>query len=54
MELHAWIVTIPVGKWNGIGCRTLRNKYPNLVIKNGGEGFIDFKYFGSSIYIRYL
>lgn len=41
MELHAWIVTIPVGKWNGIGCRTLRNKYPNLVIKNGGEGFID-------------
>lgn len=33
MELHAWIVTIPVGKWNGIGCRTLRNKYPNLVIK---------------------
>ena len=41
MELHAWIVTIPVGKWNGIGCKTLRNKYPKLVIKNGGEGFID-------------
>ena len=21
MELHAWLVTIPVGKWNGLGAR---------------------------------
>ena len=23
MELHAWVVTIPVGKWNALGCKTL-------------------------------
>lgn len=28
MEVHAWIVTIPIGKWNGLGCKTLRKKYP--------------------------
>ena len=26
MECHAWIVTIPVGKWNTYGCRQLRQK----------------------------
>ena len=41
MELHAWIVTIPVGKWNGYGCRQLRQKYPKLVKKNGDEGYLD-------------
>lgn len=41
MEIHAWVVTIPIGKWNGLGCRTLRNKYPRLVVKNGDEGYID-------------
>ena len=29
MECHAWIVTIPVGKWNGTGCKQLRQKYPD-------------------------
>lgn len=41
MELHAWIVTIPIGKWNSLGCRTLRKKYPRLVIKDGEYGFIN-------------
>ena len=26
MELHAWIVCIPIGKWNGYGCRQLRKR----------------------------
>ena len=24
MELHAWVVAIPVGKWNATGCKRLR------------------------------
>lgn len=41
MELHAWVVTIPVGKWNGYGCRQLRSRHPELVIRIGDEGFMD-------------
>ncbi len=41
MEIQAWIVAIPAGKWNGLGCRTLRKKHPKLIIKNGKDGFID-------------
>lgn len=41
MEIHAWVVTIPVGKWNGLGCKTLRNKYPKMITKNGTDGFIN-------------
>ena len=28
MELHAWVVTIPIGKWNTYGCQQLRRRYP--------------------------
>lgn len=41
MELHAWVVTIPIGKWNALGCKSIRNKNPKLVIKNGVDGFIN-------------
>lgn len=41
MELHAWIVTIPVGKWNGLGCIQLRRKHPGLIRKMGPDGFMD-------------
>ena len=41
MELHAWVVTIPVGKWNALGCKTLRNKYPQLIKRIGEEGYMD-------------
>lgn len=41
MEIHAWIVSIPVGKWNGLGCRTLRKKYPQLIRNIGGEGYMN-------------
>ena len=41
MECHAWIVTIPVGKWNGTGCKQLRQKYPSLIRKIGDEGYMD-------------
>ena len=41
MECHAWIVTIPVGKWNGLGCKQLRQKFPELIRKIGDEGYMN-------------
>lgn len=41
MELHAWVVTIPVGKWNALGCKSLRQHFPGLVRKIGADGFMN-------------
>ena len=41
MELHAWVVAIPVGKWDALGCRTLRRRYPKLIRRIGPDGFMD-------------
>ena len=41
MELHAWVVTIPVGKWNALGCTRLRQRYPKLILKIGQEGYMN-------------
>ena len=41
MELHAWVVTIPVGKWNSAACKALRDRYPNLIRKIGDEGYMN-------------
>ena len=41
MELHAWVVTIPVGKWNALGCKSLRQKHPTLIKKIGADGYMN-------------
>ena len=41
MELHAWVVTIPVGKWNTYGCKQLRARYGRLIRHIGEEGYMD-------------
>ena len=41
MELHAWVVTIPVGKWNALGCKSLRQHFPGLIKKIGTDGFMN-------------
>lgn len=41
MEVHAWIVTIPVGKWNSYGCRQLRKRFPRLIKRIGQDGYMD-------------
>lgn len=41
MELHAWVVTIPVGKWNALGCKRLRNRYAKLIRKIGPDGYMN-------------
>ena len=41
MELHAWVVTIPAGKWGGMGCKRLKARHTRMVHKIGNEGFLD-------------
>lgn len=41
MEVHAWIVTIPVGKWNSYGCRQLRKRFPRLIKRIDQDGYMD-------------
>lgn len=41
MELHAWVVAIPVGKWNAIGCQRLRKRYPKMIRRIGSEGYMN-------------
>ena len=41
MELHAWVVTIPIGKWNSYGCQELRRRYPSMVKRIGEEGYLN-------------
>ena len=41
MECHAWVVTIPVGKWNALGCKSLRSRFPGLIRKIGPDGYMD-------------
>ena len=51
MECHAWVVTIPVGKWNKAGCQQLRKKYPKLIRKIGEDGFMDPEQPGTADYL---
>ena len=54
MELHAWVVCIPIGKWNNYGCRELRKRRPDLVKRIGDEGFVDPEKKASADYIAQI
>lgn len=41
LRIHAWVVAIPLGKWNGPGCQNLRKKSPGILKKIGDEGFMN-------------
>lgn len=41
MELHAWIVTMPIGNWNGLGCKSLRKSHPRMIKRIGNEGYLN-------------
>ena len=41
MEVHAWVVTILVGKWNSYGCRQLRKRFPRLIKRIDQDGYMD-------------
>ena len=40
MELHAWVVTIPVGKWNKTGCKRINSRHRGIVKRIGDEGYM--------------
>ncbi len=41
MELHAWIVTLPLGKWNALGCSQFRKKHKGMVRKIDADGYMN-------------
>jgi len=41
MELHAWVVALPIGKWGSYGCRRLRKLHPKMVRKIKDEGYLN-------------
>ena len=41
MQCHAWVVTLPVGKWNSAATKQLRQKMPNVIRKIGDEGYMN-------------
>ncbi|MBP3745191.1 MAG: family 10 glycosylhydrolase, partial [Prevotella sp.] len=51
MEIHAWMVALPVGKWDDVGCQTLRRNYPSLVRKIGTLGFLSPEAEGTADYL---
>lgn len=54
MELHAWVVTIPIGKWNGAGARRLMQTHPRLVKRIGAEAFLNPEADGTADYLANL
>ncbi|MGN0221877.1 MAG: glycoside hydrolase family 10 protein [Prevotella sp.] len=51
MELHAWVVALPAGKWKQKGCTNLRKKHPRMMKKVGEEGFLNPEYEGTADYL---
>ena len=51
MELHAWVVAIPIGKWKTAGCKWVRKWYPSLVKRIGDEGYMNPEAYGTADYI---
>lgn len=41
MEIHVWIVAMPIGKWNGYGCKSLRDSHSQIVRRIGNEGYLN-------------
>lgn len=51
MELHAWVVTIPIGKWRSYGCQRLLSRYPSMVKRIGEEGYLDPESYQTAEYL---
>ena len=41
MEIQAWVVTVPVGKWNGYGCKALRATHPSMLMRENADGYLN-------------
>lgn len=40
MEIHAWVVSVPVGRVSGAGYKNLKRSHPDLLVKIGDEYFM--------------
>ncbi len=41
MELHAWVVTLPLGKWTALGCSTFRKRHGSMAKRIDGDGYMN-------------
>lgn len=41
MECHAWMVTLPIGKWKEQRCKDFVKKNPGLTVRIGEEGYMN-------------
>lgn len=51
IELHAWVVTIPIGQWNGLGCRNIRKSKPHLLHRIGNDVFLNPEHHQTANYL---
>lgn len=54
MEIQAWVVAVPLGAWNSSGCKALRGKHPDIVMRHNGQGYIDPSRQASARYLARL
>lgn len=54
MEIHAWIATMPLGRWDGYGCKLFRRKHPSLARKIDGYGYMNPEASGTGDYLADL
>ncbi len=41
LQLHAWVVAMPAGRWDGFGCSRLRTRHKGMVRKIGNAGYLN-------------
>lgn len=51
MEIHAWVVTMPVGKWTKSGCQHLRKRYPKMLRMIGEDGYMNPECDETAVYL---
>lgn len=51
MEIHAWVVSVPIGRPNGLGSKSLKRIHPELVMKVGDEMYMRPDKPGTAAYI---
>lgn len=54
MEIQAWVVALPLGRWDSPGCKMLRAKRPGLVWRHRGQGYINPAAPGAAQYVAAL
>ena len=50
MQIHSWVVTLPIGPWNSYAAQQLRKKHPNIYLITFLPNFQDSKWGSSKAY----